>query len=146
MEHLFDNILEKDEEIVKIIKPSKGRYWKAPLFPFGIPLFWPHFIVIMVGTLFTLPFFYARGYKNLYYAYTNKRIIVRSGMIGVDYRSLDYKDITMSSVNVGLLDKGGKTGTIFFKSPSASISLRYVENPYDLMKEIREYADENKQA
>ena len=139
MDHIFDEILEKDEKIVKVIKPSKGRYWKAPLFPFGIPLFWPHLIVIMVCTLFTLPFFYARGYKKLYYAYTNKRLIVRSGMIGVDYQSLDYKDITASSVNVGLLDKGSKTGSIFFKSPSTSISFRYVENPYDLMKEIKEY-------
>ena len=139
IEHLFDDILENDEQIVKIIKPSKSRYWKAPLFPFGIPLFWPHFIVIMAVTLFTLPFFYARGYKNLYYAYTNKRLIVRSGKIGVDYRSLDFKHITASSVDVGLLDKGSNTGTLTFKSPSASISLSYVESPYDLMKEIKEY-------
>ena len=139
MDNLFDNILEKDEQIIKIIKPSKSRYWKAPLWPFGLPIFWPHLIVLMVVTFFTLPFFYARGYKNLCYAYTNKRLIVRSGMIGVDYRTLDYKDISTSSVDVGLLDKGGKTGTIFFKSPSAAISLRYVEKPYDLMREIKEY-------
>lgn len=139
MEKLFNDILEKDEEIVKVIKPSKARYWEAPLFPFAIPLFWPHFIVLMVGTLFTLPFFYARGYKNLYYAYTNKRLIVRSGTIGVDYRSLDFKDITATSVNVGLLDRGGKTGSISFKSPSTHISFNYVEKPYDLMKEIKEY-------
>ena len=139
MENLFENILEKNERIIKVIKPSKGRYWKAPLFPFGIPLFWPHFIVIMVLTLFTLPFFYARGYKNLYYAYTDKRLIVRSGMIGVDYRSLEYKDVTMSSADVGLLDKGSGTGTIRFKSPSASITFSYVKEPYELMKEIKEY-------
>lgn len=137
--NLFDNILDSNEYIVKIIKPSKSRYWKAPLFPFGIPLFWPHFIVIMVCTLFTLPFFYARGYKNLYYAYTNKRLIIRSGMIGVSYRTLDYKEITSTSVNVGILDKGGKTGSISFKGHTASISFNYVEKPYDLMKEIKAY-------
>ena len=64
MEHLFDDILEKDEHIVKIIKPSKGRYWKAGLFPFAIPLFWPHLILFMVLTLFTLPFF-ARLQKSV---------------------------------------------------------------------------------
>ena len=125
-EHLFDDILESGEQIVKVIKPSKGRYWKAPLFPFGIPLFWPHLIVLLAVTLFTLPFFYARGYKNLYYAYTNKRLIVRSGKIGVDYRTLDYKHITASSVDVGLLDKGSNTGTLTFKSIGSSISFCYV--------------------
>lgn len=140
MENLFDNILEKDEHIIKIIKPSKSRYWKG-LSLFAIPLFWPHFILIMVFTLFTFPFFYARGYKNLYYAYTNKRLIVRSGIIGVDFKTLDYPFITATSVDVGFLDKIQKstTGTISFKSPSSSIRFQYVVQPYDLLKEIKEY-------
>lgn len=143
MEQLFNDILDKDEQIVKIIKPSKSRYWKAPILPFAIPLFWPHLILFMVLSLFTLPFFYAHGYKNLYYTYTNKRLIVRKGIIGVDYKTLDYKYISSSSVDVGLLDKGKKvtTGTLSFKSPTASINFNYVENPYDLMKEIKEYID-----
>ena len=139
MEHLFDKILEQDEQIIKVIKPSKARYWKTLLFPFAIPLFWPHALVILVGSLGLALVFYAHGYKNLYYAYTNKRIIVRSGCIGVDFRSLDYKDITATSVDVGLLDKRSKTGMIFFKSPSASIALKYVVGPYELMKEIKGY-------
>ena len=139
MEHLFDDILEKDEKIIKVIKPSKSRYWKMPIFPFAIPIFWPHFIVLMVGSFFTLPFFFAHGYKNLYYAYTNKRLIVRSGVIGVDYRTLDYKDITATSVNVDFLDKGSKTGSLRFASPTSSISFNYVQNPYELLKEIKEY-------
>ena len=137
-ENLFDDILEDDEYVVRIIKPSKRRYWKSLLF-FAIPLFWAHFIVIMVLTLFTLPYFYARGYKNTYYAYTNKRLIVRKGMIGVDYHSLDYKDIAATTVNVGILDKKGNTGSVFFKSPSSSIAFNYVEEPYALMKEIKQY-------
>ena len=141
MEHLFDDILEKDEQIVKIIKPSKSRYWKVFLMPLIIPIFLPHFIVIMACTLFfTIPLLYAHSYKNLYYAYTNKRLIVRRGTIGVDYRTLDYKFITSTTVDVGLLDKGKtKTGSLSFKSPTASIHFDYVENPYDLMREIKEY-------
>ena len=141
MEELFNDVLENDEQIIKVIKPSKSRYWKVALLPFIIPIFLPHFIVIMVCTLFTLPFFYAHGYKNLYYCYTNKRLIVRSGIIGVDYRTLDFKFITASEVDVGLLDKLGKskTGTLSFKSPTMAIRFNYVENPYALMKEIKEY-------
>lgn len=141
MEHLFDDILDKNEHIVKVIKPSKRRYWKS-LVVFAIPIFWPHLILLMALTLFTLPFFYARGYKNLYYAYTDKRLIVRSGIIGVDYKTLDYKFITSTSVDVGFLDKGKKlTGTLSFKSPTTSIRFQYVEFPYDLLKEIKEYMD-----
>ena len=142
MEHLFDDILEKDEKIIKVIKPSKRRYWKLWLMPLVVPIFLPHFIIVMAATLFfILPVIYARGYKNLYYAYTNKRLIVRSGIIGVDYHSLEYKDISATSVNVDFLDKSrkGTTGTIYFKSPSSSITFHYVENPYDLMREIKDY-------
>ena len=143
MINIFNDILEKDEHVVKVIKPKKGRYWKSLIFPFAIPLFWPHLIIMLVGTLFTLPFFYAKGYKNLYYAYTNKRLIIRSGKIGIDYQSLEYKDITSTSVYVGFLDKGSKTGSLTFVSPSVHngkpMKFDYIENPYETMKEIKEY-------
>ena len=139
-ENVFDHILDDDEQIIKIIKPSKGTYWKAVLLPWcAIPLFWPHIIFFMVIFLFTPPFLYARAYKRLFYAYTNKRLIVRSGAIGIDYRSLDYKDITGISVDVGFIDKGSKTGTIRFQSPSMSITFSHVPDPYNLMKEIKGY-------
>ena len=84
--------------------------------------------------------FYLHGYKNLYYAYTNKRII-RKGIIWVDYKTLDYTHITASSVNVGFLDKGRHvtTGTLTSQSPTTSIKFNYVENPYNLLREIKEY-------
>ncbi len=141
MEHLFDDILEKDEKIIAVIKPNKKRYWKNLLF-FAIPLFWPHLIMMLVASLFTLPFFFAHGYNNLYYAYTNKRLIRRSGWIGVDYRCLEYKDVTATSVTVGFLDKGCKTGSLGFSSPSVHagtpMTFSYVNNPYDVMREIKE--------
>ena len=147
MEHLFDDILESDEQIVKIIKPSKSRYWKFFLTPFLIPIFLPHFIVIMACTLFfIIPLIYARNYKNLYYAYTNKRLIVRNGVTSVKYKTMNYESITSMKVNVGLLDKGKiKTGTLEFKNSNFSVRAKailefeYVEAPYDLMEEIKAY-------
>lgn len=142
MEELFKDILEKDEKIISVIKPNKKRYWKSWLFPFIIPVFWPHLIILLVGTLFTFPFFFAKGYKNLYYAYTDKRLIRRSGCVGVKYDSLEYKDITATSVHIGFLDKGCKTGNLSFSSPSihamAPIKFDYVNNPYEHMKAIKE--------
>ena len=147
MEQLFDDILENDEQIVKIIKPSKSRYWKFFLMPFLVPIFLPHFIVIMACTLFfIIPLLYARSYNNLYYAYTNKRLIVRNGAMSIKYKTMNYTSITSTTVNVGLLDKGKtKTGTLLFKNSnastksSASIGFEYVETPYELMEEIKEY-------
>ena len=142
-EHLFDEILEKDEKIIKIIKPNKKRYWRDWLLPVIFPIFLPHFIIFMVVTLFfVLPLLHAKAYKNTYYAYTNKRLISRGSAIGVDYHSLEYKDISSSGVDVGFLDKlgkGNKTGTLSFKSPSAGISFKHVENPYEMMREIKDY-------
>ena len=143
MENKFIDILEKDEQIIKVFKPNKKRFWKTLIFPFAIPLFWPHLIIMMVFTFFTLPFFFKKGYNNLYYAYTNKRLIVRSGMFGVNYSSLDYQDITSTTVSVGFLDKKTNTGSLQFVSPSVHqgrpMTFSYIENPYEVMKEIKEY-------
>lgn len=139
-EHVFDDILDSDEQIIGIIKPSKGRYWKDLLAPMLTPFIIHYIILIFCTLIITLPLLFAHAYKNLYYAYTNKRLIVRKGMIGVDYKTLDYKNVTSTSVNVGLLDKGiKKTGTLSFKSSADSIDFKYVENPYDMMREIKDY-------
>ena len=141
VDRLFNDILDEDEQIVKIIKPNKKRYLKSPIFPFAIPIFWPHFIFFMAITLFTAPIFFMRNYKNSYYAITNKRVIVRSGSMRAHYESRYYDQISETSVEVGILDKSKKTptGTLEFKNPPRrTLRFSYVENPYDLMKEIKE--------
>ena len=142
MKNLFDEILEKDETIIKVIKPNKGRYLKECYWMFYIPLFWIHLAMILICTLFTFPFFVVKGYNNTYYAYTNKRLIVRKGVFGNTYNSLDYKDITSTSVKVGFLDRKSKTGTLVFVSPSSHhehpMQFACIENPYQEMNAIKE--------
>jgi hypothetical protein len=98
-----------------------------------------------------LPILY---YKNKFYCYTDRRIIVRSGIFGVDYASLEFKSLTATMVQVSLLDKiiRKKTGTIKFGSASSQITgisqygggtnspyaFRHIEKPYDVMREIKE--------
>ena len=147
VDRLFDSVLEKDEQIIKVIKPNKKRYLKSPIFPFAIPIFWPHFIFFMAITLFTAPFFFMRNYKNSYYAYTNKRVIVRSGSMRVHYESRYYNQIAETNVEVGILDKNKKTptGTLEFKNPPRrTLRFSYVENPHELMREIKEYMNTGK--
>ena len=89
-----------------------------------------------------MPFIINKGYKNLYYAYTNKRLIVRKGAFGNSYDSLDYKNITSVSVQVGFLDRNTNTGSLRFVSPSSHhehpLIFANIENPYQEMNKIKE--------
>ena len=96
------------------------------------------------------------AYTKRWFCYTNKRIIIRSGVIGVDYKTLDYELIGGISVNVSLLDKLVKpeTGTISFASAASPVYqntkgisqyvFTSIDKPYDVYKRIKEYFDNYK--
>ena len=177
-EEKFKDILEKDEKIVKMYKPDKCKFWvryallslACWLCVFGaligsIPdegkvfnpdLFWLLFIIassiFVVGMPITA-LFGAIYYKNKFYAYTGKRIIIRGGIIGIDYKSLEFKALTATIVNVTLLDKivGRNTGNIRFGSPSSPVGsvktglnpyvFQHIVKPYETLREIKEFID-----
>lgn len=96
------------------------------------------------------------AYKKKWFCYTNKRIIVRNGVIGVDYKTLDYELIGGISVNVSFLDKLVKpeTGTISFASAASPVyqnnkgisqyMFTSIDKPYEAYKRIKEYFDNYK--
>ena len=95
-------------------------------------------------------------YKNLYYAYSNKRIIIRSGVFGVDFKSLDMSMIGAVNVYVSLIDKilRKNTGTILFGSTASPLNygqtsgtcykFTHIKMPYETCKEVKSYIDEYK--
>jgi hypothetical protein len=98
-------------------------------------------------------------YYKLFYAYTNKRVIIRTGIFGVDYKSLDMAMIGAVNVYVSLLDKilQKNTGTLTFGSMAspmmtasgqAGSMFRFanIEMPYDLYREIKNAIDEYKES
>jgi len=116
------------------------------------------FIPVTVFVVFTILSIIFTGirYKHTFYAYTNKRVITRSGLFGVDYRSLDIDMIGAIDVDVTFGDKiiNKDTGSITFGSMSLPMSsnssngngrLGYrfanVEHPYAVYKEIKKYID-----
>ena len=179
MEKQFENILEKDEVIVKAMKPNKRKFWASAILLTLVSAGWGYFILLgsipeegesFDARLFWILFGVATGilalaliivrifgglyYKNRVYGYTNKRILIRSGIIGVDYKSLEFQHLTATVVNVGVVDKivRQNTGSIRFGSPSSPISgsgaemanpynFAHIEKPYDVMREIKEYID-----
>lgn len=172
MKEKFDLILEKDEEILNIYTPVKKKVYFLNvtmttllcLFVCGLTalaLFVPEegyepakpiMAIIPVG-LFILGellslFLVSRWLKNTVYAITNNRILIRTGIIGVDFKSLDLSSIGATNVLVGFIDKilGGKTGTIKFGNMSSPINgangsnftFSNISAPYETYKHIKE--------
>jgi len=177
MEEKFKDILERDEKIINVYKPNKCKFWTgftlrsmvcwlgvfAATLIVSIPdegkafnpdLFWLLFIIassIFVGGMLITALFGVIYYKNRFYAYTGKRILIRSGVIGIDYKSLEFKALTATIVNVTFLDKilGRNTGNIRFGSPSSPVvstktglnpyAFKHIVKPYDTLREIKEF-------
>jgi len=178
MKESFEIILEKDEKIIKVVKPVKAKMLISCLamvlgiwaicyvsgvwvvFIPDIGLDWWIGVVISAGSLvlpviISLPFFLV-GYKNRYYAYTNKRVIIRTGVFGIDYKGLDLKAIDAVNVYVSFFDKIVKknTGSLKFGSKASPIinygngsggyKFVHIEKPYEFYKEVKEYIDVTK--
>ena len=166
---LFDDVIEADETIQKGFKPNKKKVFASfIIFDVIVAFFFSLMILgmwldgeipqkekiigtcIVAGVVLLIVsltmWFVSLYYKNAYYVYTNKRIIVRTGVFGVDFHSLDIENIGASNVCVSLLDKmiGKNTGSIRFGSNSSPITSSYygfmnIENPYQVYKEIKGY-------
>ncbi len=166
---LFDDVIEADETIQKGFKPNKKKVFASFIIFDVIVAFFFSFTILgmwldgeipqkekIIGTCIVAGvvllivaltmWFVSLYYKNAYYVYTNKRIIVRTGVFGVDFHSLDIENIGASNVCVSLLDKmvGKNTGSIRFGSNSSPITNSYygfmnIENPYQVYKEIKGY-------
>ena len=176
---VFDDVLEDKEQIIKGYKPVKSKMFLSNLtigFIFNLFLILlavlnfvdssmtlterlvgsliPLGIVILIFTFSIL--FTCLSYKNTYYVLTNKRIIIRSGVFGVDFQALDIANIGASMVTVSLLDKilRKKTGSIKFGLNSSPINAEgkvssyafmHITDPYKVHKEIKEFINKSKE-
>ncbi|MBR2969527.1 MAG: hypothetical protein IKC49_00530 [Clostridia bacterium] len=168
---LFLPILDKDEEIKKVYRPSKMRTWinlvvMIILYSiFFVPLLvsalskngqivgWVTIIALYTLSILVSIIFIALWVNKTVYAITDKRILIRTGYIGIDFKSLDYKMLGAMTVSVNWLDKilHKNTGSIAFGSMAspmvnnniAKFTLSYIKNPYEECKEIKQIIDEH---
>ncbi|MDO8481318.1 MAG: PH domain-containing protein, partial [Nanoarchaeota archaeon] len=160
----LDKVLDKNETVLWEGKPNFwpfllggsllttlfGLFWMLFLIPFlviaainitrGGLLGWgifllPHFWVGIV-LVFGIPLYQILVYKHVYYAITNKRVLLQKGLIGRDFEMVDFDQITNAEVNVGLFDNlfGGNSGSILISTAGSFTSGRYgpVQRPYTL--------------
>ncbi len=85
-----------------------------------------------------------RQHRNLEYAFTDKRIIMRSGVIGVDVTSVYYVDIVNVNLKVGVIDKLLKVGDIYLLGGSKAQVLWDIENPYQVTSRLQKIVNDIK--
>lgn len=108
-------------------------------------------ICVIIGTL---------SWKAKHYAITNKRAIVQSGIIGRDFKSVEYDKVQNASVNVGLLGVIFKAGDVrIFTGEMESFgtgkggntirpkydSFVHIDIPYDILKILQQNLSRRKE-
>ena len=178
---VFTPVLKQDERILFFAKPNRRRMvfvnslaLSIYFILFGIAfLIWGivvsldtpsdssfYGLLFGIGALFLLffPLIIALNqalYRKTYYAVTTERILIRSGVVGIDYKSLDIATIGSVNVNVNFLDKcmQENTGSVTFASSSIPVTSNgvrfgfyHLDCPYDAYRAIKELIDRQKKA
>lgn len=164
----IEDMLQGDEKILWRDKPNKKSYILSAVFKMlPIVLIWTAIDAVFIVALFkfdlpkmvyyiAIPFFIlhlapvwiwianlvrsAAEIKNIEYAFTEKRIIIRSGVIGIDVKSIYYTDLVGVNVRVGLLDRMLKVGDIYIKSTMQAQVLYDIKNPYFIGDRLQKIA------
>jgi len=88
------------------------------------------------------------SFSNTAYGYSNKRVMMRTGFIGTDFKTIDYDKISDIEVNVNVIDRMYEVGTIRFfsgrtKTDDSEVSKLYdnwyaIPNPYKIFKMVKQ--------
>ena len=82
-------------------------------------------------------------YKNIEYALTSKRIIIRTGII-IDIKNIYYADIQSVNVKVGLVDRMFKVGDVYITSKLEKAVLLDIEDPYRILNILQKIVNDIK--
>ena len=161
-----NDVLVEGETIIWQGKPKKSAYiFNKLFFMFPIALIW--LILdgsILVTFLFSgqaskmiwfvIPFFALhlmpvwiwlgnaltanKNWQNTRYAVTDRRIIIESGFISMNYQSVYYKEITNVNLKVSFIDKLLKVGDIYFTTKTgANQAFLDIENAHMIYPKIQ---------
>lgn len=166
----FDSVKDDNEEILWISKPKFIPYIVSSLgMGVGVIIFiaffyamsdnfnneaWPskNFQVLFLGipiVAFLWGFFKKLfSYGNTRYAFTNRRIMIRSGFIGTHFKSIDYDKISDIEVTVNFIERALHVGTIKFfsgrtQTDDGTTTKLYdvweaIPNPYEVFKKVKQ--------
>jgi uncharacterized membrane protein YdbT with pleckstrin-like domain len=146
-----------------VMLPVLSMFFRAGVagFILGGILFVP-FALLILGII-ALLFFSAMMRE---FAITPKRVIIKSGIIGTDFKSIEYNQIKAVAVDVGIIGKIFSVGTIKIdtgktetyssgniRSNNFAIKTRtmyekfqLIDNPYDVHKQISSFLSRRKES
>ncbi|MBO5528630.1 MAG: PH domain-containing protein [Bacilli bacterium] len=165
-QNTVEDVLNKDEKILVRLKPNKkvfileallGGLLFAILFAafdtFVISMMLRSGMVNGVMIAFLVVFFAIHllpvwlyianvvrkvgGYKNVEYCLTNERIILRSGLVGISFKSILYGEILSVNTKVGILDRIFKVGDIVIVNAAGQTTLDDIDKPYFYASKIQ---------
>lgn len=155
-----EDIIGDGEEVLVSLKPNRKVYILESIFKgLPIVLLWggiDAFAIYMIissgafaetGMIWFIVLFFAlhlipvwmyiarvvkvvAGYKNVSYTFTDKRVIVRSGVIGIDFKYQYYSDIASVNVKVGIFDRLFKVGDVHIQGNTQHIVVEDISAPY----------------
>lgn len=109
---------------------------------FLLPFFVLHLAPLWIGIFNMIKLFLV--FNNTHYSITNKRIILRSGFWGIDFKSADYDKIMDLRVDVNPIENMFGVGSIKIntgltgnKGTPVYDSLTAITNPYEVFKKIK---------
>lgn len=174
----LDKIIEKNEKVLWEGKPVflpyivsrciisviigivMGLLILIPLYLEGSPFVFGPVLVYMFIFLFfvvLIPIYNIWAYKHIHYAITNKRVLLQSGIVGRDFKIVDFDQITNAEVAVGLVDLILKknTGSLAISTASTFIVQKgntiprpylmiHIQSPYNVFKFFKQVSHDTK--
>lgn len=83
-------------------------------------------------------------HKNIDYVFTNKRIIIKSGLVGIDINNIYYTEISNVNLRVGIVDKMCGVGDIYIKATSSAQVLWDIDSPYAVVNNLQKIVNDIK--
>lgn len=125
-----------------IIDPPNELFGDRQLFSFGIFL-----IICGVGNVV----YKLLRFENTYYAYSDKHMLIRGGIIETTITAIDYKEIVSIRVSTNFFDRRYKTGTVIFElkeprhadddSDRVLDRLQAIKEPYAVFEKLKQLAE-----
>lgn len=172
---LFDQVLDGDEQVLLCQKPSPSRFY---LNFWGKTLLWTLWVFLLtelvllvfenvpvgyyfipfalfgVALVFAIPLSIL-CFDHTVYAVTNKRILVRTGITGIEFRSLNLISIGVVNFKQDIWDRMllHNTGSIFFggqletngQTTMHGFEFKFIEKPQAVYTAVRKLLNNKKE-
>ena len=171
----IESVLSADEQILWRSKPKRLSFILSAFFKFFfIALIWGLFdgfaiamiainmpkldwwlilILVIFFSLHLIPVWIwivsiitaSKRQRREEYAFTDKRIIIKNGLIGSNIQSIFYSSITSINLKIGLIERMCKVGDIYITADTTKAIMEDISDPYFIYGQLQKIANDIKQ-